>query len=128
MRFAVLRDRYLAGVVGVAGAFALLSESVLEEDVLEADLASPESGGAEAAAGPLVSPSVFGLSPPAGGLPFLLSRKSVTYQPLPFRMNEVWLISLVSGPLPHASQLGGGGSAIFWRCSEMFPQASQRYS
>jgi hypothetical protein len=39
--------------------------------------------------------------------------KSVTYQPVPLRMNEVWLISLRIGPCPHWAQLCGAASLSF---------------
>jgi len=49
----------------------------------------------------------------AGGAFFLESLKSVTYQPLPFRMNPVRDIILTIGPFWHESQDSGPGSDIF---------------
>src|SRR3569833_3038435 len=78
------------------------------------------------------SPAGFASAPPASdGLPsgFLpLSRKSVTYQPLPFNRKPAADTCFFNAGAPHSGQSVSGASLIFCNASSAWPQASQRYS
>ena len=55
--------------------------------------------------------AMLGTSPPA--VPLLLLLKSVTYQPVPLRINAVLLTNLLIGPPWQTTQSVGAGSVIF---------------
>jgi hypothetical protein len=58
---------------------------------------------------------------------FPLLRKSVTYHPVPFRMNEVLLTILVIGP-PLQFLHDGGGSLTFCKTDSILQQTLHSYS
>ncbi len=104
----------------------LVAAGLLSPPLVE--LASDFEGVAASEAG-LASPSLAaGLSVAAAPFFLLESLKSVTYQPLPFRIKPVLDMSLTIGPWLQDRHDSGAGSEIFCIISLTVPQDWHWYS
>ena len=72
--------------------------------------------------------SDFAASVAASGPGFLPSRKSVTYQPLPFSWNPGAVNCLAKVAPPHAGHTLSGASLIFCNASLVWPQDEHLYA